>query len=117
MNENDIPIIKKSYELYKTFHDYRKIVPKAERFTVYERSETTILDILEYFFEAGYTKGASKVILLEKASVKLNLLRFLFRLMKETKTFDNKKYVALQAVIDEIGRMLGGWIRSSNPPR
>lgn len=117
MNENDIPIIKKSYELYKTFHDYRKVVPKAERFTVYERSETTILDILEYFFEAGYTKGTSKVTLLEKASVKLNLLRFLFRLMKETKTFDNKKYVALQAVIDEIGRMLGGWIRSSNPPR
>ncbi len=117
MNENDIPIIKKSYELYKTFHDYRKIVPKAERFTVYERSETTILDILECFFEAGYTKGSSKIVLLERASVKLNLLRFLFRLMKETKTFDNKKYVALQAIIDEIGRMLGGWIRSSSPTR
>ncbi len=117
MNENDIPILKKSYELYKTFHDYRKIVPKAERFTVYERSETTILDILECFFEAGYTKGVGKTVLLEKASVKLNLLRFLFRLMKETKTFDNKKYVALQAIIDEIGRMLGGWIRSTGAVR
>jgi hypothetical protein len=54
---------------------------------------------------------------LEKASVKLNLLRFLFRLMKETKTFDNKKYVVLQEMVDEIGRMLGGWIRSSNASR
>ena len=95
----------------------RKVVSKSERFTVYERSENAILDILECFFEAGYSRGPSKVVLLEKASVKLNLLRFLFRLMKETKTFDNKKYVALQEMIDEIGRMLGGWIRSSSASR
>lgn len=113
MDETDIPILKKSYELYKLFHEYRKVIPKNERFTVYERGENAILEIIEYFFEAGYTRGGAKSVLLEKASVKLNLLRFLFRLMKETKTFDNKKYVALQTVIDEIGRMLGGWIRSS----
>ncbi len=117
MNDTDIPILKKSYDLYKTFHEYRKVISKSERFTVYERSENAILDILECFFEAGYSKGSNKITLLERASVKLNLLRFLFRLMKETKTFDNKKYVVLQEMIDEIGRMLGGWIRSSNASR
>lgn len=117
MDEIDIPILKKAYELYKIFHEYRKVIPKNERFTVYERSENAILEIIECFFEAGYTRGTNKTTLLEKASVKLNLLRFLFRLMKETKTFDNKKYVTLQAIIDEIGRMLGGWIRSSTSAR
>jgi hypothetical protein len=34
--------------------------------------------------------------------------------MKETKVFDLKKYTVLQEKIDEIGRMLGGWIRSSS---
>lgn len=114
MNDTDIPILKKSYELYKIFHEYRRVIPKTERFTVYERSENAILDVIECFFEAGYMRGNNKVALLERASVKLNLLRFFFRLMKESKTFDNKKYVALQTVIDEIGRMLGGWIRSSS---
>lgn len=28
----------------------------------------------------------------------------------ETKSFDDKKYIALSAKIDEIGKMLGGWI-------
>lgn len=117
MNDIDIPILKKSYELYKTFHEYRKLIPKADRFTVYERSENLIVDIIEYFLEAGYSKSGNKSAVLETASVKLNTLRFFIRLMKETKSLDNKKYTALQEMIDEIGRMLGGWIRSTSTSR
>lgn len=115
MIELDIPILKKAYELYKMFHDYRRIVPKADRFSVYERSETLVIEIIELLLEAGYLKG-NKVTCLEKASTKLNVLRIFVRLMKETRVFDVKKYTALQTVIDEIGRMLGGWIRSMQPP-
>jgi len=114
MNDLDIPILKKSYELYKVFHDYRRLVLKSDRFTIFQRCEDIIIDIVELFLEAGYSKSANKVPILEKASIKLNTLRFLIRLMKDTKSIDNKKYVALQEMIDEIGRMLGGWIRSSS---
>ncbi len=112
MNDIDIPILKKTYELYSTFHEYRKVVSKADRFTVYERSENLIVDLIELFLEAGYTKSSNKSAILEKASIKLNTLRFFVRLMKETRVFDLKKYTTLQVIIDEIGRMLGGWIRS-----
>lgn len=94
------------------FHDYRRVVLKSDRFTIFERSEDIIIDIVELFLEAGYSKSANKAPILEKASVKLNTLRFLIRLMKDTKSLDNKKYICLQEMIDEIGRMLGGWIRS-----
>ncbi|HAH04235.1 TPA: diversity-generating retroelement protein bAvd family protein, partial [Candidatus Komeilibacteria bacterium] len=30
-----------------------------------------------------------------------------------TQAIDSKKYVALESIVDEIGRMLGGWIRST----
>ena len=112
MNDADIPILKKSYDLYRTFNEYRRVVPKAVRHTIYERSENAILDMVEYILEAGYSKSGDKVAILERASVKLNLLRFFVRLMKETRSIDTKKYTVLQAHIDEIGRMLGGWIRS-----
>ena len=114
MNDADIPILKKAYELYQVFHDHRKLVSKSERFTVFERSENLIIDIIEILLEAGYSKSTNKIVILEKASVKLNILRFLIRLMKDSKSLDNKKYLVLQEIIDEIGRMLGGWIRSSN---
>ncbi len=112
MDEIDVPILKKSYELYKIFHEYRRVVPKQDRFTIYERCEHIILDLLELLIEASYGNKTRKVLILEKASVRLNMLRFMIRLMKETRTFDIKKYVTLQEIIDEIGRMLGGWIRS-----
>lgn len=112
MNEIEIPILKKSYDLYKLFHEYRKVVPKLDRYTVWERSENSLLDMFEFFLEAGYTRQNGKIILLEKGSVKLNLFRFLIRLMKDTGSFDQKKYLIIQTHIDEIGRMLGGWMRS-----
>lgn len=37
----------------------------------------------------------------------------------ETKSLDNKKYIALSLKIDEIGRMAGGWhgqIEKQNSP-
>lgn len=45
-------------------------------------------------------------------SIDLNLFRVFIRLMKDTKAIDNKKYTVVQGKVDEIGRMLGGWIRS-----
>lgn len=115
MDDSDIPILKKSYELYRTFHEYRRSVPKAERFTLYERGENAILDVVECILEAGYLKSGNKSALLDRASMKLNVLRFLIRLLKETRAIDAKKYIALQAMIDDIGRQLGGWMRSAGP--
>lgn len=91
------------------------MVPKAERFTLYERCENAILDMIETILEAGYSKSAQKIVVLERASVKLNIVRFFIRLLKETRSIDIKKYTMLQELIDEIGRMLGGWIRSTSP--
>lgn len=48
----------------------------------------------------------------EKSSLRLNFLRVFIRLSKEIKMLDNKKYILLQESVDEIGRMLGGWLRS-----
>lgn len=112
MNEFDIPIFKKAYDLYKTFHEYRRVVPKQDRFTIFERGEQLVLDVMENILHASSQQKKEKVPTLEYVSLKLNMLRIFIRLMKDVKTIDSKKYVNLEAMVDEIGRMLGGWIRS-----
>jgi len=112
MNEFDIPIFKKSYDLYKTFHEFHRLIPKKDRFTTYERAENTMLDVMSGIFKASAEPKKQKVSTLEEVSIQLNLLRVFTRLMKDVKALDNKKYTIIQAEIDEIGRMLGGWIRS-----
>jgi hypothetical protein len=112
MNEFDIPIFKKSYDLYKKFHEYHRLIPKKDRFTTYERAENTLLDVMSGIFKAGSEAKSVKVTTLEEVSVQLNLFRVFIRLMKDVKALDNKKYTIIQGEVDEVGRMLGGWIKS-----
>lgn len=112
MNDFDIPIVKKTYELYKTFYSYRADVSKQDRYTTWQKCENCLLEVLEGILFASQTGKAEKLSLLEKTSMKLNFLRMFIRLMKDVKTIDSKKYLVLEADVDEIGRMLGGWIRS-----
>jgi len=72
------------------------------------------LDFLEAITLAGGLSKAEKVPVLQKASMKLDLAKILIRLCKDLKILDNKKYIALESSLQEIGRMLGGWIRSSS---
>ena len=39
-------------------------------------------------------------------------LRVLLMILWESKSLDDKKYIALSVKLDEIGRNLGGWMRS-----
>ena len=113
MDDFDVPIFRKAYELYEILYGYRAEIPRQDRYAVWQRSEDASLDVIECILLASQSRQAEKAATLERASVKLNLLRVFVRLMKETKAIDAKKYVALQSVIDDIGRQLGGWIKTS----
>ncbi len=53
-----------------------------------------------------------KLILLNKISTKIDLIKILVRLSKDTQSLNNNKYLELQENLQEIGKMLGGWIRA-----
>jgi len=111
MDEFDIPIFKKTYELYKEFYGLRNNIPKQDRFAIWQRCGNLILEILEYILNASQLPRIEKLSTLQRASGKLNLLRVFIRLCRDTKVLDNKKYIQLEQIVDEIGRMLGGWIK------
>lgn len=113
MNDLDIPIFKKSYDLYKDFYNLRLSVPKQDRYTLWQKCESLLIDVLEGIIFASQQSKLEKLPTLEKMSVKLNFLRVCIRLMKDVKAIDAKKYIIIEANLDEIGRMLGGWIKST----
>jgi len=112
MEELDIPILRKCYDLYKTFHGLRGLISKADRYTLWQRAENLILDVIEGILFASQLPKAKKLPHLEQVSMKLNMLRIFLRLTKDTKILDLKKCLLLQEIVDEIGRMLGGWMKS-----
>ncbi len=113
MNELDIPIFKKIYDMYKDFYNLRLSVPKQDRYTLWQKCESILIEVLEGILFASQQTKLEKLPTLEKTSVKLNFLKVCVRLMKDIKAIDAKKYVIIEANLDEIGRMLGGWIKST----
>lgn len=108
----DTPIFHKAYDLYKLLHSYHNRIPKSERYTLWQKCENTTLALLEAVIETGHQKDAEKLRFLYVISDKLDLLKVLIRLAKDTRTIDNLQYLAIQEIIQEIGRMVGGWIKS-----
>ena len=55
------------------------------------------------------TQRREKVLIVSSS---VDMLRVLTRLASDTKIIDKKLYLSLQEQIDEIGRMLGGWLKT-----
>jgi hypothetical protein len=49
---------------------------------------------------------------LYEISNQLDLLKVLIRLAKETQTISINQYTEIQTLLQEIGKMIGGWIKS-----
>ncbi len=83
--------------------------PRAQRYLLGDRLETTVLDVLEFLVEATYSRD--KVPLLRQSNVKLEKARYYVRLCKDLKLIDLHHYQVLSKMINEVGIQLGGWIK------
>lgn len=111
MSELNAPIFKETYDLYRTLHQWRSIIPKADRYCLWQEIEKKCLYLIELLLTVSQNKKRKS--LLEQCSIELNVLRVLLRLAKDTKLIDLKKYAMTQEKINAIGRMLGGWIKAT----
>ena len=104
-------IIYKTYKFYLLFYSYLKLIPKFNRYTIAKQCESKILNILELLIKSNYSKLELRPSLLNEIDIKLKFLKLLIRLMFEIKSIDQKKYIKLEENLQEIGKMLGGWIK------
>lgn len=107
----DILIFKKSYQLAQQILKASRLFPKSQRFLMAARLEETAISILEHIIQAN--EAGQKMPHLGKASQLLERLRILIRLSKDSSYIDFRRYERLSKTVDEIGRMLGGWIKYS----
>jgi hypothetical protein len=84
--------------------------PRSRRFTLGERIEVGVLDVLELLVEAAYTsdKGGP----LRRANLRLQVVRHLWRLAHELKVMATRQYEHGARLLDDLGRQIGGWLRS-----
>ena len=83
--------------------------PRTRKFTLGDRIEGTLIDVLELLIESKYQKR--KIPLLSDANLKLEKLRFLLRLSKDLNCLSIDSYGHGARLVDELGREVGGWLK------
>ncbi|MBS0551492.1 MAG: diversity-generating retroelement protein Avd [Proteobacteria bacterium] len=84
--------------------------PRSQKFLLGDRLQNEALDVLEHLINATYTRDREPQ--LRAANLGLEKMRFGVRLAKDLRHLDLKAYEHAARSIDEVGRMVGGWLRS-----
>lgn len=85
--------------------------PRNRRFTLGEKIETRLLDVLGLLIESTYSQRNRQM--LQSANAHLNVIRHLWRLAYELKAVAQKSYQHGAKLLVEIGRQIGGWQRGA----
>jgi len=84
--------------------------PRSQKFLLGDRIQLEAQQVLDSLISATYTRERGTH--LRAANLGLEKLRFGMRLAKDLRHLDFKAYEHAARRIDEVGRMVGGWLRS-----
>lgn len=110
ISSNRFNLPDKFYRLYLLANRWLKKFPKPERYTLGERIENNILDALTEIYFLNQLPDAFKETHLLVVSAKNETAKILFRLALDTGVLEFGKYAQAQALLQETGKMIGGWI-------
>jgi hypothetical protein len=105
----ELVVITKTYDLILWSCNHTSRFPRQHRFVLGERLERSLYDLLELLIQAKYQRERGS--LLKAANLKLEILRFQVRLAKDLQCLKLGSYEFASRAIEEIGRLIGGWVR------
>jgi hypothetical protein len=110
MKDKTPQAVQACHELLRWLIPHLDKFPRLRRFTLGERLETTHLEVLELTVESVYSR--QKQATLQRANLRLEVARHLWRLSHEFQAISTRSYERGARLMDDLGRQLGGWLRS-----
>ena len=108
------PLFQAVYRLYVAWHIRCETIPKKDRFTIGQKTESLLLEVLTLVVTAYHTKEPFlKKEVLSKANTSLECAKITIRLAKDVKALEQRWYVDYEGRLQEIGKMMGGWMRQT----
>lgn len=108
-SDTGAPIIVRAYDLCAALYEHVNRFPRAQRTLLGRLILDEALRVLASLTVAN--RLTNKRQSLEAASGHLDALRIALRLAKRLAYLPNRGYARLSKTIDEVGRMLGGWLK------
>ena len=109
--KEDLLIIDKVYDLVVWSCRHIAQFPRTHRFTLGDRIANRLYHILERLVFAKYNQD--RLATLQDVNLELELLRIQFRLARDLNCLSVDSYGFGTRTVNEIGRLVGGWIKHS----
>jgi len=103
-------VLAKLKSAYLFWYQNYATLPKTHRYSLGEKIDKLFVEMIEAVVTAGFLTQPEKTPCVKLAIRKLDTLKIFLMILWETKSLDNKKYIALSEKLDEVGRNLGGWL-------
>jgi len=107
----EMVIFTRSVDLLAWLMPKAEVFPRAYRFTVTQRLMDAALDLQEALIDAQSVRGAGRAAALRTADARLTRLRLYLRLAHQWRWLNVGQYAHVSAIVAEIGRLLGGWLK------
>jgi len=105
-----LPVVQKSYDLCVWLLKLVERLPRSYKFTLGDRIQTTALDLQLALVESAHARRKDRP--LHRADRLLDQLRLLLRLTRDLELISLRRHEHGSALVAEIGRMLGGWMKA-----
>ena len=112
MQAMELIVYKKTEVLLNNTYPILKNFPKSEKIALCQEIKQAFYALLKDIVLANNLKYKKRQFQ-DEADAYLKLLYVLFSVAKQQKYITEKKNMLIQLRLDEIGRLLGGWMKSS----
>lgn len=103
------PIFARTYDLLRWLIPATIKFPRQQRFVLAEAVQRAALAFQERLIEAAH--AAKPHTPLSQADIELSKLRLYLRLCHDMALLSSSQYEHVARMVNEIGRLLGGWIK------
>jgi len=108
----EMVIFTRSYDFVSWLIPLTMDFPKSQRFIVTERLQDCALNFQELLIEANAQRGVKRSEKLRAADAELLKTRLYLRLCQKWKWMTNGQYKHASGMAAELGRLLGGWMKT-----
>jgi len=108
---DNLPVFKKSYDLLLQTFAVVKDFEKQYKYTLWDKIKMEIIDLITSIYRAN-SNFETRAKNLKKAREQVEVLKLYFRLSKDLKIINIKKYAELSLLTEDLSKQLYSWEKS-----
>ncbi len=87
-------------------------LPRTEKFNIGNEYKNMMYKMLEEVMLLGKVVTEEKMNYINKIDARINVQRVFLRIMQDNKWIDEKKFLYSMSLLDELGRIVGGLLKT-----